>query len=346
MKLGFVSAIVPEYSLDQVLSFAHKAGFSSVELMCWPPGKAERRYAGVTHIDVTNLSLDAIEKIQDLLAIHQVAISGLGYYPNPLSADRAEAEVAVNHLHHVIDAAAALGVGQVNSFVGRDPALSVEANWPRFLETWRPLIAHAESKSVRIGIENCPMLFTQDEWPGGKNLATTPAIWRQIFHDIPSPNFGLNFDPSHMIWQQMDYLAPLAEFRDRIFHVHAKDARIDRTARSARRAFVSQALAYPQDPRPGRRPLGSLFRGTQRHRIYGSCCHRSGRPSLRRYDRRAARLTDHQPAASLAVHQGMRKTPNCHHPEELYEHPSRYPPRRETVALERLYTRWRAASAT
>ncbi len=230
MKLGFVSAIVPEYTLDQVLSFAHKAGFSSVELMCWPPGKAERRYAGVTHIDVTNLSLDAIEKIQDLLAIHQVAISGLGYYPNPLSADRAEAEVAVNHLHHVIDAAAALGVGQVNSFVGRDPALSVEANWPRFLETWRPLIAHAESKSVRIGIENCPMLFTQDEWPGGKNLATTPAIWRQIFHDIPSPNFGLNYDPSHMIWQQMDYLAPLAEFRDRIFHVHAKDARIDRTA--------------------------------------------------------------------------------------------------------------------
>ncbi|MGO9811213.1 MAG: sugar phosphate isomerase/epimerase family protein [Isosphaeraceae bacterium] len=230
MKLGFVSAIVPEYTLEQVLSFAHKAGFSSVELMCWPPGKAERRYAGVTHIDVTDLSLDAIEKIQDLLAIHQVAISGLGYYPNPLSADKAEAEVAVNHLRRVIDAAAALGVGQINSFVGRDPALSVDANWPRFLETWRPLVAQAESKSVRIGIENCPMLFTQDEWPGGKNLATSPAIWRRMFHDIPGPHFGLNFDPSHLIWQQMDYLAPLAEFRDRIFHVHAKDARIDRAA--------------------------------------------------------------------------------------------------------------------
>jgi sugar phosphate isomerase/epimerase len=230
MKLGFVSAIVPEYRLEQVLSFAHKAGFSSVELMCWPPGKAERRYAGVTHIDVTNLSLDAIEKIQDLLAIHQVAISGLGYYPNPLSADKAEAEVAVNHLHRVIDAAAALGVGQVNSFAGRDPSLSVDANWPRFLETWRPLVARAESKSVRIGIENGPMLFTQEEWPGGKNLATSPAIWRRMFHDIPSPHFGLNFDPSHLIWQQMDYLAPLAEFRDRIFHVHAKDARIDRAA--------------------------------------------------------------------------------------------------------------------
>jgi sugar phosphate isomerase/epimerase len=230
MKLGFVSAIVPEYTLEQVLSFAHKAGFSSVELMCWPLGKAERRYAGVTHVDAAEPSMDAIEKIQDLLAIHQVSISGLGYYPNPLSADRSEAEVAVSHLRKVIDAAAALGVAQVNSFVGRDPSLSIDANWPRFLETWRPLVAHAEAKNVRIGIENCPMLFSQDEWPGGKNLATTPAIWRRMFNDIPSPSFGLNFDPSHMIWQQMDYLAPLHEFRDRIFHVHAKDARIDRVA--------------------------------------------------------------------------------------------------------------------
>ena len=130
----------------------------------------------------------------------------------------------------MIDAAAALGLDVVNTFVGRDPALSVEANWPRFLEVWRPLVAHAESRGIKIGIENCPMLFTSDEWPGGKNLATTPAIWRKMFHDIPSPNFGLNLDPSHLIWQQIDYVSPVAEFKDRIFHVHAKDARIDRAA--------------------------------------------------------------------------------------------------------------------
>jgi sugar phosphate isomerase/epimerase len=230
MRLGFVSAILPDYTLEQVLGFAHQAGFSSVELMCWPPGKSERRYAGVTHIDVTNLSLDAIEKVQDLLAIHRVGISGLGYYPNPLSADRAEAEVVLTHLRKVIDAAAALGVGLVNTFVGRSPALSVDANWPRFLEVWRPMIAYAEGKGVKIGIENCPMLFSSDEWPGGKNLATTPAIWRRMFHDIPSPNFGLNLDPSHLIWQQVSYIDPITEFRDRIFHVHAKDARIDRAA--------------------------------------------------------------------------------------------------------------------
>jgi sugar phosphate isomerase/epimerase len=230
MRLGFVSAILPDYTLEQVFRFARESGFSSVELMCWPPGKAERRYAGVTHIDVTDLSLDAIEKIQDLVAIQQVAISGLGYYPNPLSADASESEVAVTHLRRVIDAAAALGVGVVNTFVGRDPATSVEDSWPRFLEVWRPLVAHAESRNVKIGIENCPMLFTRDEWPGGKNLATSPAIWRRMFEEIPSPNFGLNYDPSHFIWQQMDYLAPLGEFGSRIFHVHAKDVRIDRAA--------------------------------------------------------------------------------------------------------------------
>jgi sugar phosphate isomerase/epimerase len=230
MKIGFVSAILPDYTLEQVLSFAQKAGFSSVELMCWPPGKSERRYAGVSHVDTTDLSLDAIEKVQDLVATYGVKISGLGYYPNPLSADPAEAETVVKHLRTVIDAAAALGVGLVNSFVGRNPALTVDANWPRFLEVWRPLVAHAESKGVKIGIENCPMLFTADEWPGGKNLATTPAIWRRMFHDIPSLYFGLNIDPSHLIWQQIDYVAPLAEFKDRIFHVHAKDARIDRAA--------------------------------------------------------------------------------------------------------------------
>ncbi len=173
--------------------------------------------------------------------MHGVAISGLGYYPNPLSSDRDESDLAIAHLRRVIDAAAALGVGVVNSFVGRDPALSIDANWPRFLEVWRPLVAHAESRGVRIGIENCPMLFTADEWPGGKNLATSPAIWRRMFADIPSPSFGLNYDPSHLIWQQMDYRAPLYEFRDRLVHIHAKDARIDRAALDAH-----GVLSYPK----------------------------------------------------------------------------------------------------
>lgn len=230
MKLGFVSAILAELSLEQVLGFAAEAGFSSVEVMCWPPGKADRRYSGVTHLDVSTFGTDDVQRVLELTARYGVAISGLGYYPNPLSADAVESEIAVAHLHRLIDASAALGINVVNSFIGRDPAKSVEANWPRFLEVWLPLIGHAQERGVRVGIENCPMLFSQDEWPGGKNLATTPSVWRRMFDAIPSKSLGLNYDPSHMIWQQMDYLGPLAEFRDRLVHIHAKDARIERKA--------------------------------------------------------------------------------------------------------------------
>jgi sugar phosphate isomerase/epimerase len=116
----------------------------------------------------------------------------------------------------------------MNTFIGRDWTKSVADNWPRLLQTWEPIVRFAEHHEVRIGIENCPMLFSKDEWPGGKNLAVSPAIWRKLFADLGSHNLGLNYDPSHMIWQQMDYLAPLREFKDRLFHIHAKDVRIDR----------------------------------------------------------------------------------------------------------------------
>jgi sugar phosphate isomerase/epimerase len=227
MKLGFVSAILAELSLEELLAFASSNGFACVELMCWPKGKAERRYAGVTHIDVANLTADAAAAIRKQCAAAGVEISGLGYYPNPLCSDRAESQVYIDHLRQVIAAARTLGVGVVNTFIGRDPARSVEENWPRFLEVWPPLVRYALEQGVRIGIENCPMFFTRDEWPGGKNLAHTPAIWRRMFKEIPEANFGLNFDPSHLVWQRIDYLQALREFGGRIFHVHAKDARLD-----------------------------------------------------------------------------------------------------------------------
>lgn len=228
IRLGFVSAILPELRLEEVLAFANAEGFSCVELMCWPKGKAERRYAGVTHVDVDGFDEGRAKRVLRLLDEHQVSISGLGYYPNPLAPDPAEAKVYADHLRAVMRAAKLLGVPRVNTFVGRDWTKSIDAQWPRFLDTWRPLVAYAEEQGVRIGIENCPMLFSSDEWPGGKNLATNPAVWRRMFADIPSASFGLNFDPSHFVWQQMDYLKPLREFRERIFHVHAKDARLDR----------------------------------------------------------------------------------------------------------------------
>jgi len=228
MKLGFVSAILAEQSLDDVLSFAATEGFDCVELMCWPAGKAERKFAGVTHVDVTRFTRAQADGVLDLCDRHGIEISGLGYYPNPLDPNPEVAQAAVAHIKKVIKAASVLGLRQVNTFVGRDWTKSVDANWPRFLKTWKPLVAFAEDNGVRIGIENCPMFFTQDEWPGGKNLFTTPAIWRRAFNDIPSDSFGLNYDPSHFILQQMDPLLPLKEFESKLFHIHAKDVRIRR----------------------------------------------------------------------------------------------------------------------
>jgi len=228
MQLGFVSAILPELSLEEVLAFAAETGYDCVELMCWPPSKAERRYAGVTHLDVTHFAAADAARVNEIVSSSGIKISSLGYYPNPLSPDREQAEKEIAHIRRLIEAAALLKLGQVNSFVGRDWTQSVDDNWPRFLEVWRPLVELADEHDVRIGIENCPMLFSHDEWPGGKNLATSPAIWRRMFSEIPSKSFGLNYDPSHMIWQHMDYLQPMIDFADRIFHVHAKDVRIDR----------------------------------------------------------------------------------------------------------------------
>ena len=230
MKFGFVSAILPELSFDNVLNFARHEGFSTVEVMCWPVGKAERKYAGVTHIDVTTLTKPKAQEILGHCQDQGVSINALGYYPNMLDPDTAVSRAAVSHFKKVIAAAPKLGVNLVTGFVGRDWTKTVDENWPRFLKTWQPIIKFAEDHGVKIGIENCPMSFTRDEWPAGKNLMTTPAIWRRAFNDIDSSNFGLNYDPSHFILQDMDPLSPLAEFKSKLFHVHAKDVKINRAA--------------------------------------------------------------------------------------------------------------------
>jgi len=228
MKLGFVSAILPEFDLKQVLSLAAEIGYDCVEVMCWPSGKAKRRYAGVTHIDVDKLTQSRISEINELQKESGVSISGLGYYPNPLSPVRSEAGAAILQIRKVITATADLNLKNMNTFIGRDWTKSLEENWKSFLRTWKPLVKLAEKKNVWIGIENCPMLFTKDEWPGGKNLATSPEIWDRMFTELASPHFGLNYDPSHMIWQHMDYLKPIRDFGQKFFHVHAKDARLDK----------------------------------------------------------------------------------------------------------------------
>lgn len=228
MKLGFVSAILAELSLEEVLAYASAEGFDCVEVMCWPRNKTDkRRYAGVSHIDVDSLDDAEVKRIKALCRNYKVAISGLGYYPNPLAEDASERELYIAHIKKVILAAAKLGVKVMNTFIGRNPTQSLEANWPRFLEVWPGIISFAEEQGVTIGIENCPMLFSLDEWPGGKNLAISPKVWRAMFEAIPSKNFGLNFDPSHLLWQGIDPIQAIHEFHKKFVHVHIKDEKIN-----------------------------------------------------------------------------------------------------------------------
>jgi len=271
MQLGFVSAILPDLNLDQTLAFAAEHGFSTVEAMCWPVGVAERRYAGVTHVDVTNFDENEAEKVNSLLKQHGVSFSALGYYPNPICSDEKEAAICIGHLEKVIRASALLGLNLVNTFVGRDHTRSVADNWSVFDERWPGIVRFAEGCGVKIAIENCPMLFSQDEWPGGKNLATSPKIWREMFQRIPSSSFGLNYDPSHLIWQFMDHVKPIEEFKERIFHVHAKDLKIWRS-RLDETGIMDFGWHSPKLPGLGDVDWSSFFAALTHIRYTGPVC--------------------------------------------------------------------------
>ncbi|MCI9175664.1 MAG: sugar phosphate isomerase/epimerase [Lachnospiraceae bacterium] len=226
MKLGLITSILDGMTLEEVIEFAAEQGLECLEVACWPSGGAQRRYAGVSHIDAANLTEEKAKGIKDLCREKGVEISSLAYYPNTMDPDLEKRKAYISHLYKLIDASAMLDVNMITTFVGRDPKKSVSENLELVKEVWPPIVKYAEEKGVKIAIENCPMLFTEDEWPGGQNLMTTPENWRKIFAVIDSPNFGINYDPSHFVWQQIDYIRPIYEFKDKIFHVHYKDIKV------------------------------------------------------------------------------------------------------------------------
>jgi sugar phosphate isomerase/epimerase len=271
MQLGFVSAVLHDMSLEEVLAFAADEGFPCVEVMCWPPGQAERRYAGVCHLDVSEFNDEQANHVRDLLRIQGVQISALGYYPNPLDPDPQHRTRVVGHLRRVIRAAARLGVSTVNTFVGRDWTRSVDDNWPAFRESWPAIVRDAAASGVKIGIENCPMLFSRDEWPGGKNLAISPAVWRRMFAEIDDKHFGLNFDPSHLILQHIDPARCVREFGSRIVHVHAKDLRIDHD-KLYEHGILGLGWAVPKLPGLGDVDWGQFFAALSETGYGGPVC--------------------------------------------------------------------------
>lgn len=248
LQLGLVSAILADFRIDHVFHFAAENRFRCLELMCWPAeGGDNRRYAGVTHVDVDNVNP---KYIRQLTQQHGVRISGLGYYPNPLDPDPEKAEFYREHIKKVIRAAQKLGVPVVNTFIGRNPALSIQDNLKLYAEHWPAIVKVAEECNVKIGIENCPMWFTDDEWPGGKNLATTPAVWDRLFEIIPSRALGLNYDPSHLVWQMMDEVRPIYDYRERLHHIHLKDAKVYRDKLN-RVGIMANPLEYHSPKLPG-----------------------------------------------------------------------------------------------
>lgn len=228
MKLGFVSAILDQSSYEEMMDIASGMGFQCVEVACWPQGKAERRYAGVSHIDAERVLEDDAyaAHILDYAKEKKVQISSLAYYPNTMDGNLEKRAAAVEHLKNLIKASAKLGVNMVTTFIGRDQTKTVEENLELVKEVWPPIIALAEECGVKVAIENCPMLFGPDQWPGGQNLMTTPAIWKKVFEILPSKNLGINYDPSHFVWQMIDYIKPIYQFKDKIFHVHYKDIKL------------------------------------------------------------------------------------------------------------------------
>ena len=250
MKLGIFTAAFPGKSLEEVAGWTAENGFETLEIACWPVEKATRRYAGVTTLDVTDFDATKAKEVHAMLTNYGLSISSLGYYPNPLHPDPQHREVVIGHLKKVITAAELLEVSIVGTFVGKDKDKTVPTNLEAFAEIWPPIVKFAADHQVKIAIENCPMIFSYDEWPGGNNLAGSPAIWKEMWEILPDENFGLNLDPSHLILQMIDYERVVYDFKDKIFHVHAKDLEIDREG-LYQNGVLSQGMGWQIPRLPG-----------------------------------------------------------------------------------------------
>ncbi|MBQ0036274.1 MAG: sugar phosphate isomerase/epimerase [Firmicutes bacterium] len=228
MKMGLVTAILDKCNYEEMIDTISGMGFECAEVACWPQGKAERRYAGVSHIDVARVLKDDdyAKHVLDYAKDHGITISSLAFYPNTMDGDLTKRKANVEHLKTVIKASAKLKVNMVTTFIGRDQNLNLEDNLKLVKKVWPPIIKLAESLKVKVAIENCPMLFGADQWPGGQNLMTSPRNWEEIFKILPSKYFGINYDPSHFVWQMIDYIKPIYQFKDKIFHVHYKDIKL------------------------------------------------------------------------------------------------------------------------
>jgi len=272
MKLGFLTAPFPQTPLTEVADWAVAAGFEVLEIACWPRTSGPtRRYAGTSHIDVATLSALQAMELVDEIAGKGLAISGLGYYPNPLHPDPAHRVMVIDHLKAVMVAASRMGVPLVNTFMGGDAAKTPDQNWEEALRVWPDIVRFAQDQGVKVTLENCPMLFSYDEWPGGHNIATSPRMWRRILEQWGG-TIGLNFDPSHLVLQTIDTGRFLREFGPNVLHFQAKDLMIDRDGLYERGTF-SNGIGWqiPRIPGLGEVDWRVVFSELYRAGYAGDC---------------------------------------------------------------------------
>jgi sugar phosphate isomerase/epimerase len=265
VKLGLLTAPFPDTPLMQVADWAASEDFEALEIACWPKSTGPtRRYAGTTHIDVANLSAAEGKEIVSQLAEKGIAISGLGYYPNPLHPDSEHRKTVIEHLKKVIAAAGRMGVNLVNTFCGGDQSKHVDANWEEAKRIWPDIVAFARDNGVKLAFENCPMIFSTDEWPGGHNIAYSPYVWRRIL-EAWDGDVGMNYDPSHLVWQMIDQTRFIKEFGPAMLHAHAKDVMIDRDGLYERGIFsAGMGWQVPRMPGLGDVDWGEIFSGLYR----------------------------------------------------------------------------------
>ncbi len=267
MKLGLLTAPFPETPLMDVARWSAENGFESLEIACWPRASGPtRRYAGTSHIDVATLSDTQARDITDEIEGLGLTISGLGFYPNPLHPDPEHRRAVIDHLKLVIAAARKMDVPFVNTFMGGDARLTVDQNWEEALRVWPDIVAVANDHGVRLTFENCPMIFSDDEWPAGHNIAWSPRIWRRILEQWTA-TIGLNYDPSHLVWLMIDHARFVEEFGPHILHVQAKDLMIDRNG-LYERGTLSGGIGWQVPRLPG---LGEVD-----WRVFFSSLYRAG----------------------------------------------------------------------
>lgn len=220
MYLGFLTACLENIPLKEKAEWASKNGFKALEIACWP--KSNDRDYSSCDIDVATLTQKEADEIIAYMKGYGLTMSSLAYYDNNLNCDLEKRALVNNHVMKCIDAAVMLGVPAVGTFTGRNINKSIRDNFDEFEEVFTKIVGYAEKKGIKLMIENCPMEGWQVAGQPG-TISFTPELWEEMFKRIPNKNFGLNYDPSHLRFQLMDYIAPIATFKDRIFHVHAKD---------------------------------------------------------------------------------------------------------------------------